>query len=77
MSEQRELVATVRDHDTGTRTGSVLLDDGRALRYDADTFDTGGLRLLRLGQRVRLRLDGDPVDPSTRVTGITVLTLDW
>jgi 2-phospho-L-lactate guanylyltransferase len=56
------VAATVRDHDLGTRSGSLLLDDGSALTYDAAAFDAGGLRLLRSGQRVRVSLlDGVPV----------------
>jgi 2-phospho-L-lactate guanylyltransferase len=51
--------ATVRSFDPRTRTGDVLLDDGTALRFPARAFDASGLRALRLGQRVRLRLDDD------------------
>jgi hypothetical protein len=51
--------ATVRTFDPRTRTGDVLLDDGRAMAFPARAFDASGLRLLRLGQRVRLRLDSD------------------
>jgi len=49
--------ATVRTFDPATRSGDVLCDDGSVLSYGADAFDASGLRLLRLGQRVRLRLD--------------------
>ena len=49
--------ATVRFFDERTRTGEVLLDDGSAVPLPARAFDASGLRLLRLGQRVRLRLD--------------------
>ncbi|MDQ1695572.1 MAG: 2-phospho-L-lactate/phosphoenolpyruvate guanylyltransferase [Frankiaceae bacterium] len=51
--------ATVRSFDSRRRTGEVLLDDGRMLPFPARAFDASGLRLLRLGQRVRLRLDDD------------------
>ncbi|MDQ1705407.1 MAG: 2-phospho-L-lactate/phosphoenolpyruvate guanylyltransferase [Frankiaceae bacterium] len=51
--------ATVRSFDPRTRSGEVLLDDGRALAFPARAFDASGLRLLRLGQRVRLRLDDE------------------
>jgi len=51
--------ATVRSFDPRSRTGEVLLDDGRAMSFPARAFDASGLRLLRLGQRVRLRLDDD------------------
>lgn len=60
--------ATVREFDGQTRTGSVLLDDGRELTFDAAAFAAGGMRLLRLGQRVRL----DTVDD--RVVLVTIHT---
>ena len=50
---------TVRSFDPRTRTGDVLLDDGRVLTFPSRAFDASGLRLLRLGQRVRLRLGAD------------------
>jgi 2-phospho-L-lactate guanylyltransferase len=51
--------ATVRSFDPRTRTGDVLLDDGTPLPFPARAFDASGLRMLRLGQRVRLRLDNE------------------
>jgi cold shock CspA family protein len=61
--------ATVRDFDPDTGAGSVLCDDGRLVRFDGAAFAAGGLRLLRLGQRVRLEYDGD------RVSRVTIHTL--
>lgn len=49
----------MRSFDPVTRAGDVLLDDGAALRFDGDAFDRSGLRLLRLGQRVRLSMSDD------------------
>ena len=68
--------ATVRTFDPATRSGSVLLDDGVELPYDDRAFDAGGLRLLRVGQRVRVTVadDGQPPD-GRRVTFLTVATL--
>ena len=51
--------ATVRSFDPRTRRGDLLLDDGKVLDFPARAFDASGLRTLRLGQRVRLRLDDD------------------
>jgi 2-phospho-L-lactate guanylyltransferase len=48
--------ATVRSFDATSRSGDVLLDDGSVKSYDAAAFDPSGLRLLRIGQRVRLRV---------------------
>ncbi|HKT05701.1 MAG TPA: cold-shock protein [Rugosimonospora sp.] len=45
---------TVASFDPQDRSGTVLLDDGRQVAFDAPAFDASGLRLLRLGQRVRL-----------------------
>ncbi len=62
--------ATVRIFDPATRAGSVLLDDGTELAYDAQAFNAGGLRFARPGQRVALR-----VDPEGRITALTLSTL--
>ncbi|WP_371662805.1 hypothetical protein [Streptomyces sp. NBC_00280] len=50
--------ATAYTYDAGTRSGSVLLDDGTPVTFDAPAFDAGGLRLLRPGQRVRIEVEG-------------------
>ena len=62
--------ATVRSFDAGSRSGTVLLDDGVELPYGAETFNRSGLRHLRLGQRVRIRVD----DAGTTVTALTLST---
>ncbi|GAA2171615.1 MULTISPECIES: hypothetical protein [Actinomadura] len=59
---------TVKDFDAAARTGSVLLDDGTELPFDAEAFAAGGLRLLRFGQRVNLALDGGRVSVVTLST---------
>jgi 2-phospho-L-lactate guanylyltransferase len=61
--------ATLRTFDAATRTGDVLLDDGTVVAFDAAAFDASGLRLLRIGQRVRLE-----VDAASRVTLVTIAT---
>ena len=49
----------MRTFDPQTRTGEVLLDDGGVMAFGAAAFDVSGLRLLRVGQRVRLALAAD------------------
>jgi 2-phospho-L-lactate guanylyltransferase len=61
--------ATVATFDPGSGSGTVLTDDGRRIAFDGAAFAAGGLRLLRLGQRVRL----DTTDG--RVVRITIATL--
>jgi cold shock CspA family protein len=61
--------ATVATFDPATGAGTVLLDDGRPESFDGAAFAAGGLRLLRLGQRVRLEYG------EGRVVRITIATL--
>jgi 2-phospho-L-lactate guanylyltransferase len=70
MSAHTVVQATTRNFDSTTRSGTVLKDDGTEVAYGADAFDAGGLRLLRVGQRVRMS-----VDDEGRVTAITLVTL--
>ncbi|MEU5659549.1 hypothetical protein ABZ802_28590 [Streptomyces sp. NPDC047737] len=65
--------ATSFTYDPETRTGSVLLDDGTPVDFDAAAFDAGGLRLLRAGQRVRIETAGEGA--SLRITLVTLQTL--
>jgi cold shock CspA family protein len=65
--------ATVRRFDVVTRSGTVLLDDGVELPYDSDAFDAGGIRLLRVGQRVRIEVEDAPT--GRRVVFLTIATL--
>ncbi|MET8974067.1 hypothetical protein ABZX85_00445 [Streptomyces sp. NPDC004539] len=64
--------ATAYTYDPETRTGQVLLDDGTPLPFDAAAFDAGGLRLLRVGQRVRIETAGPADGP--RITLVTLQT---
>ncbi|MFJ6195618.1 cold-shock protein [Micromonospora sp. NPDC092111] len=57
---------TVATFDPQTRTGVLLLDDGTELAFPARAFDASGLRLLRLGQR--LRVEKNPDGEVVRVT---------
>ena len=48
---------TVATFDPESHTGTLLLDDGTELPFPAGAFARSGLRLLRLGQRVRIEAD--------------------
>jgi 2-phospho-L-lactate guanylyltransferase len=58
---------TIATFDPQTRTGTALLDDGSEVSFPAAAFEASGLRLLRLGQRVRFETGSDG--------GITKVTL--
>ena len=65
--------ATVSFFDETTRSGRVLLDDGRELPFAAAALEGSGLRLLRAGQRVRLDVsDGTQTLQVRRVRIITM-----
>ena len=51
---------TVSAFDPDTRSGELLLDDGTPVKFGADAFELSGLRLLRVGQRLRIEkgIDG-------------------
>ena len=66
--------ATVATYDAGTRSGSVLLDDGIELSFDASALEGSGLRLLRPGQRVRLEVAGEGASRSVHRLQILTLT---
>lgn len=69
-ADARDLQGTVRVFDPATGAGDVLLDDGRPVSFDGSAFAASGLRLLRIGQRVRLRRDA-----TGAVVLVTILTL--
>lgn len=62
--------ATVSEFDAVESTGAVLLDSGARVEFPAAAFAAGGLRLLRLGQRVRLDYATDG-----RVRTVTLITM--
>jgi 2-phospho-L-lactate guanylyltransferase len=62
--------ATVRSFDQQTHAGELLLDDGSPMSFGGRAFDASGLRLLRLGQRVRV-----DVDAAGEVVRVTLATL--
>jgi len=65
--------ATVHRYDADTRSGTVLLDDGLELAFDAEAVAAGEMRFLRFGQRVRIQTTGSGADQ--RVTYLILATL--
>jgi 2-phospho-L-lactate guanylyltransferase len=50
---------TVATWDPESGDGTVLLDDGTSVAFAGKAFEASGLRLLRLGQRLRLEYGPD------------------
>lgn len=55
----RPMQGTVSAFDPDSRSGELLLDDGTPLEFGREAFDLSGLRLLRVGQRLRVEQGPD------------------
>lgn len=62
--------ATVRSFSSETRAGTVFLDDGTVVPFDADALWQSGLRVLRFGQRVAVDLVDDGGTVAVRSIGL-------
>lgn len=60
--------ATVESYDAETESGTVILDDGLRLRFDAAVFAGSGARMLRPGQRVFV--DADQAGSTSALTAM-------
>ncbi|HEY3261749.1 MAG TPA: hypothetical protein VGJ95_16035 [Pseudonocardiaceae bacterium] len=58
---------TVATFSAETNSGTVYLDDGTELPFDAAAFEGRGLRFLRLGQRVRMRVVDGRIEALTHI----------
>lgn len=67
MSSDRPPQGTVRSWDPADRSGDLLLDDGTPVPFSGAAVDPV-VRLLRPGQRVRLRIEGGQVRQLTLLT---------
>lgn len=60
---------TIKDFNESTKSGVILDDAKQEFAFGHDAFRYTGMRLFRLGQRVKFHLDGE------RVTDLTILTM--
>lgn len=60
--------ATVASFEHSTGSGTVLLDDGVRLAFDADAFAASELRHLRPGQRLHI----DVADDQTTIIQLAI-----
>jgi cold shock CspA family protein len=59
---------TVATFEPASNSGTVLLDDGTELSFDNQAFATSGLRMLRSGQRVIMRVVDGRVEAITHIS---------
>ena len=64
--------ATVHEFDAPTGAGSVITDQGLVIPFSPDAWESGALRTMRQGQRVRVAVTGSGAD--TAVTWLTLVT---
>ncbi|WP_109474772.1 hypothetical protein [Ornithinimicrobium cavernae] len=65
--------ATVHSFDPATTAGSVILDTGRVVPFEAEVFGASGLRHLRVGQRLSIEVAGDPEAEDARLTRLWIV----
>lgn len=64
---------TIKTYDGPTKCGSLLDDTGDELSFDGASFEGSGVRLFRIGQRVKYQVEGEGT--RRRVRSLTLVTL--
>ena len=64
---------TIKSYDEQKRSGLILDDAANEFAFDGDSFASSGVRLFRLGQRVKFSLIGEGED--AKVRDLTLVTL--
>jgi len=64
---------TIKNYDETSHSGVIMDDQKRELAFDADSFRHSGVRLFRIGQRVKYQLVGH--DERAQVRDLTLVTL--
>jgi 2-phospho-L-lactate guanylyltransferase len=65
---------TIKDYDEAGRTGTLLMDDRTEVTIDPTSLEGAGLRLLRIGQRVKFDIADDAGRKVAR--SLRLVTLD-
>jgi len=64
---------TIKTYDESSRSGVIMDDQKTELAFDAESFRQSGVRLFRLGQRVKYQIVGS--GERARVRDLTIVTL--
>jgi cold shock CspA family protein len=64
---------TVKTYDESSRSGVILDDQKQEHAFDADSFRHSGVRLFRIGQRVKYQIVGQ--GDRAHVRELTLITL--
>lgn len=64
---------TIKTYDESSRSGIILDDAKTELAFDEESFRHSGVRLFRIGQRVKFQVVGE--GSKARVRDLTIVTL--
>jgi hypothetical protein len=64
---------TIKTYDESSRSGVIMDDLKNELSFDAESFRQSGVRLFRIGQRVKYQVVGQ--GERARVRDLTIVTL--
>jgi 2-phospho-L-lactate guanylyltransferase len=64
---------TIKTYDESSRSGVIMDDQKNELAFDAESFGRSGVRMFRLGQRVKYQIVGQ--GERARVRDLTIVTL--
>lgn len=64
---------TIKTYDPATHAGVILDDAKTELAFDEEAFRGSGVRVFRIGQRVKFRLEGE--GHGAKVRNLTIVTL--
>ena len=64
---------TIKTYNETSRSGVIMDDQKRELAFDAESFRHSGVRLFRIGQRVKYQLVGHA--ERAQVRDLTLVTL--
>jgi cold shock CspA family protein len=63
---------TIKTYDVTSKSGVILDDARQELAFDADSFRHSGIRMFRIGQRVKYQVAGH--GDKTQVRELTIVT---
>jgi len=63
---------TIKDYDPTNRSGLILDDARNELAYDLESFRESGIRMFRIGQRVKFQLVGE--GSNAKVRNLNIVT---
>ena len=64
---------TIKEYDPSTKRGTLLDDGAQEFAFDHDSFKDSGVRLFRIGQRVKFSIEGEGA--KQRIRDLRIVTM--